>query len=129
MKIGELAKLTGCSVQSIRHYEKAGLLPNTVRTSGNYRWYSEEGIERLQFIKKCRQLDLSINDIRQLILLSENPEEECESVNSLIDKYIVEIELKIKSFNDLKKQLVELRQQCSAGSKVRDCLTLSKLRK
>ena len=129
MKIGELAKLTGCSVQSIRHYEKAGLLPNTVRTSGNYRWYSEEGIERLQFIKKCRQLDLSINDIRQLVLLSENPEEECESVNSLIDKYIVEIELKIKSFNDLKKQLVELRQQCSAGSKVRDCLTLSKLRK
>ena len=67
MKIGEIASLTGCSVQTIRFYEKEGLLESNRRSEGNFRLYDEAAVEQLNFIRHCRSLDLSLPEIRQLI--------------------------------------------------------------
>ena len=72
-KIGELSKVTGCSVQTIRHYEKEHLIASAERSEGNFRLYDESAVERLLFIKHCRSLDLSSPEIRQLLALNRSP--------------------------------------------------------
>lgn len=73
IKIGELSKVTGCSVQTIRHYEKEQLIASAERSEGNFRLYDEVAVEQLLFIKHCRSLDLSLPEIRQLLGLSRSP--------------------------------------------------------
>ncbi|WP_456151666.1 MerR family transcriptional regulator, partial [Dasania phycosphaerae] len=72
MKIGELAKLTGCSVQTIRYYEKEKLLKSKTRSEGNFRLYDASAVEQLMFIKHCRSLDLALSEVRQLIELNQS---------------------------------------------------------
>ena len=78
ISIGELAERAGCTVQIIRHYEKIGLLPDTRRTSGNRRIYSEDQASRLIFIRHSRELGFSLDDIRQLLSFSDQPEQSCD---------------------------------------------------
>ncbi len=84
MKIGELSKTTGCSIQTIRYYEKEGLLSTPERTEGNYRLYGERALKELEFIKHCRSLDIPLTDVKRLMELKNKPEESCASVNKLI---------------------------------------------
>ena len=88
MKIGELAKLTDCQVETIRYYEKEGLLPPPARSDGNYRLYTQAHTERLVFIRNCRSLDMTLEEIRSLLGLRDSPQDQCESVNALIDEHI-----------------------------------------
>ena len=85
MKIGELAKKAGTSAETIRYYEQAGLLPKTMRSEGNYRIYSSPHLEQLIFVRHCRSLDMTLNEIRGLLNLRDRPQEDCASVNQLID--------------------------------------------
>lgn len=73
IRIGELAQRTGCEVVTIRYYEKEGLLPEPARSSGNYRLYGEEQVKRMQFIRHCRSLDMSLGEIRTLLNLWDSP--------------------------------------------------------
>lgn len=73
MKIGELAKLTDCQVETIRYYEKEGLLPPPARSDGNYRLYTQAHTERLVFIRNCRSLDMTLEEIRSLLGLRDSP--------------------------------------------------------
>ena len=73
MKIGELAKATHTQVETIRYYEREGLLPETARTEGNYRVYGPEHVERLSFIRYCRSLDMALNEIRALLRMKDSP--------------------------------------------------------
>ena len=86
MKIGELSKKSGCSIQTIRYYEREGLLLNPNRSEGNFRLYDSKALKQLEFVKHCRSLDISLNDIKRLIELKNKPEESCSSVNALIDR-------------------------------------------
>ncbi|GGL94594.1 transcriptional regulator [Pseudomonas asuensis] len=113
MKIGELANRTGCSVETIRYYEREGLLPPAVRTAGNYRQYSEAHLERLTFVRHCRSLDMTQDEIRSLLRLRDQPEPDCCQVNDLIDDHIHHVEVRIQELTDLRRQLTELRQHCS----------------
>ncbi len=73
MKIGELAKLTDCQVETIRYYEKENLLPEPARSEGNYRLYTQAHVERLTFIRNCRSLDMTLEEIRSLLSLRAYP--------------------------------------------------------
>ena len=78
MKIGELAKRSGCSIQTIRYYEKEGLISAPERTEGNFRLYNSVVLEKLSFIKNCRALDLTLSEIKHLVSLQNSPETPCE---------------------------------------------------
>src|SRR5690625_3267562 len=76
IKIGELAKRTGFTVETIRYYEKEGLLPEPARSHGNYRLYGDEHIERLRFIRHCRTLDMALSEVRILLQYRDTPYED-----------------------------------------------------
>ena len=105
MKIGQLATLTGCSIQSIRFYEKEQLLSAPRRSDGNYRLYDQKNLEQLTFIKRCRNLDIRLAEIKQLLHLKQSPETQCEEVNDLIDGHIIQIDLRMHELKKLKASL------------------------
>ncbi|KTC64123.1 Cd(II)/Pb(II)-responsive transcriptional regulator [Pseudomonas fluorescens ABAC62] len=115
MKIGELAKLTDCPVETIRYYEKEGLLPPPARTDANYRVYTQAHTERLIFIRNCRSLDMTLEEIRSLLSLRDSPQDQCEGVNALIDEHIQHVKARIDGLLALQEQLLDLRQRCGGG--------------
>ena len=116
MKIGELAKLTDCQVETIRYYEREGLLPEPARSEGNYRLYTQAHVERLTFIRNCRSLDMTLEEIRSLLSLRDSPQDQCESVNALIDEHIHHVKARIDGLLALQEQLLDLRQRCGGGN-------------
>lgn len=114
MKIGELAKATDCPVETIRYYERESLLPEPARSEGNYRLYTQAHVERLTFIRNCRTLDMTLEEIRSLLRLRDSPDDQCESVNALIDEHIQHVKARIDGLVALQGQLLELRQHCRA---------------
>ncbi len=106
MKIGELAKTTDCPVETIRYYEREGLLPEPARSEGNYRLYTQAHVERLTFIRNCRTLDMTLDEIRSLLRLRDSPEAQCESVNALIDEHIQHVKARIDGLLALQEQLL-----------------------
>lgn len=121
MKIGELAQIAQCSVETIRFYEKEGLLPAPARTSGNFRSYNAKHAERLRFIRNCRALDMSHEEIHTLLRLADHPVEGCSAINSVFDQHIGHVEVRIKELEHLKQQLAELRQQCQTEQAAHPC--------
>ena len=127
MKIGELAKQTDCPVETIRYYEKEGLLPPPARTDANYRVYTQAHTERLIFIRNCRSLDMTLEEIRSLLGLRDSPQDQCESVNALIDEHIHHVKARVDSLLALQAQLLDLRQKCGEGPDGEHCGILQRL--
>lgn len=121
MKIGELAKATGSLVENIRFYEREGLLPQAERTEGNYRIYGQDHAERLAFIRNCRNLDMTLNEIRALLRFKEAPTENCGEVNALLDEHIGHVAARIRELKALEKNLKTLRLQCQEANASEDC--------
>jgi Cd(II)/Pb(II)-responsive transcriptional regulator len=121
MKIGEVAAITQCSVETIRYYEKEGLLSKPRRTDGNYRQYGDEHVERLRFIRNCRALDMSHDEIRAVLGMVDHPGDDCGSVNVVFDQHIVHVDERIKELVHLKQQLSTLRERCQAQQSVNAC--------
>jgi Cd(II)/Pb(II)-responsive transcriptional regulator len=127
LKIGELASKTDCPVQTIRYYEREGLLPEPKRTEGNYRVYGDAHLERLSIIRRCRSLDMSLGEIRTLLSFRDAPEENCAEVNALLDSHIDHVAARIAELKVLEKELKQLRQQCNTEHAARDCGILNNL--
>lgn len=127
MKIGKIARLTGCSVQAIRYYEKEKLLPSTQRSEGNFRLYDESHIEQLSFIKLCRGLGLSLSEIRQLLSLKSSPGAQCDEVNRMMETHIQQVEARIRELMQLNMELKALRGHCSDRQTVEHCGILQSL--
>ncbi|RYE54764.1 MAG: Cd(II)/Pb(II)-responsive transcriptional regulator [Rhizobiaceae bacterium] len=127
MKIGELARHTGTAVETIRFYEREGLLSEPARTQGNYRIYGTEHAERLAFIRHCRTLDMALDEIRVLLRFKESPQDNCAGVNALLDEHIGHVTLRISELRTLKKQLELLREQCTEAHAASDCGILKEL--
>jgi Cd(II)/Pb(II)-responsive transcriptional regulator len=121
LKIGELATLTQCPVETIRYYEKLTLLPEPVRSSGNYRLYNDAHVERLQFIRHCRSLDMTLDEVRDLLLFRDAPEDNCTKVNSLLDKHIGHVAQRIAELQGLQIQLNSLRALCDSKQTTAHC--------
>jgi len=127
MKIGELAKATGTQVETVRYYEREGLLPTPLRTEGNYRIYGASHIERLSFIRHCRSLDMTLGEIRTLLGFKDAPEDNCEQVNALLDEHIGHVAQRIKELRALERQLKALREQCVEIQQAAHCGILTEL--
>ncbi|MGE8295951.1 MAG: Cd(II)/Pb(II)-responsive transcriptional regulator [Pseudomonas sp.] len=127
MKIGELAKKAGCQVETIRYYEREGLLPAPARSEGNYRLYGSQHLERLVFIRNCRTLDMTLEEIQRLLTLRDLPHESCAGINSLVDEHIEHVEARITSLLALRDQLTELRDRCNSPQESEDCGILRQL--
>jgi Cd(II)/Pb(II)-responsive transcriptional regulator len=121
MKIGELAAASDTGVETIRYYEREGLLPEPARTESNYRTYGDQHLARLQFIRYCRGLDMSLNEIRVLLRFKDSPHENCGDVNAVLDDHIGHVSRRIKELRALEKELKELRSQCSEAREAQEC--------
>ncbi len=121
MKIGELAAAAQCTTETIRFYEKKGLLPKAGRTEGNYRSYGQAHVERLRFIRNCRALDLTHDEIRPLLEALDQPLADCSSVNTLLDAHIGHVSARIAELRQLQRQLSALRIQCQSPQASRQC--------
>lgn len=128
-QIGDVAEVFGVTVETIRYYERCGLLDKPSRTGSNYRLYSDEQVERLGFVLNCRNLDMTHEEIRRLLKLRHRPPKDCTEVNALIDEHIAHIDERISELRSLSKQLHELRTSCNEVRSVDDCEILSTLRR
>ncbi|MDZ5455689.1 MULTISPECIES: Cd(II)/Pb(II)-responsive transcriptional regulator [Azohydromonas] len=127
MKIGELAQATGTQEGTIRYYEREGLLPQPARTSSNYRVYGPEHVERLEFIRQCRNLDMALNEIQVLLRSKDAPQDDCSAVNALLEAHIGHVDQRIRELRVLQKRLRELRQRCNRAQPAGDCGILNSL--
>ena len=127
MRIGELARRTGVDVQTVRYYEREGLLDPAARTDAGYRIYGEAHLERMHFIRHCRSLDMALADVRRLIELARDPKVPCEDVNTLVHAHLERIRAKRAALTALESRLEALDAQCVAGHRVADCGILAEL--
>ncbi len=115
LTIGALAHRMQCQTETIRFYEKAGLLPPPARSGGNYRLYGQVHLERLTFIRRCRSLDMTLDEIRVLLQLRDKPADNCMEVSSVLDEHIRHVADRIDELRLLQKQLHELRKLCASA--------------
>ena len=127
MKIGDLAKATSTPVETIRYYEREGLIAEPGRSEGNYRIYWTEHVERLAFVRHCRSLDMTLDEIRVLLRFKDEPQAECGEVNALLDEHIGHVATRIRELRQLEKQLKVLREQCAGVRDAEHCGILNKL--
>ena len=127
MKIGELAKQAGCSVETIRYYEREGLLPHPERGANNYRFYGASHLESLRFIRNCRVLEMTLEEIRALMHVRLDSERDCSEVNAILDEHIAHVTERIDSLRSLQHQLVSLRGMCSHVQPRKSCDILLEL--
>ena len=120
LSIGDLAKASGIKVVTIRYYEKIGLLPVPPRTAGNYRAYDAHHMQRLNFIRRCRNLGFTLDQIRALLDLSSQRDRDCAEVDRIAVAHLLEVEEKIA---DLERLADELRRisSCCQGGRIADC--------
>ena len=121
MRSGELAKLTGVEIDTIRYYEKSGLLPPPPRRGNGYREYGEQHIERLAFIRHCRALDMPLIYVQRLLDFVAHPDADCGDINRLIDSQLQRVRKRLESMHALETQLAALRKKCDEHSTAREC--------
>src|SRR6202167_6665064 len=113
INIGELARRTQCQVETIRYYEREGLLPTPARSQGNYRQYDASHVERLSFIRHCRSLDMTLDEIRALLAFRDAPTRDCADVSALLDEHVRHVADRIADLRRLQRQLRQLRGLCA----------------
>ena len=124
MGIGALAKSTGCHIETIRYYEKIGLLPPAQRSAGKHRIYTEVHRARLMFIRQNRDLGFPLEDIREMITLAGDSSNLCGEALAVVKKHLAAIEVKVASLQEIRKQLLTMSGTCEStclGSSVADC--------
>ncbi|MBL8394540.1 MAG: Cd(II)/Pb(II)-responsive transcriptional regulator [Candidatus Accumulibacter sp.] len=121
MKIGGLAQVAQCTVQTIRYYEQEGLLPVPERSAANYRSYGQAHVDRLRFIRNCRALDMTHEEIRVLLGMMDQPAGDCRAINRLLDEHIGHVDMRINELLQLQSQLVMLRELCQSERSIDAC--------
>lgn len=126
MKIGELANATATKVETVRYYEKVGLLPPPSRTSANYRVYGSDHLARLSFVRRARDLGFTLEAIRELLTLSDDKSQSCEAVDSIARVHLTEIDRKLCDLKSLRSELGRVIGSCSHGT-VAECKIIEAL--
>jgi Cu(I)-responsive transcriptional regulator len=112
MNIGELARAADTRVETIRYYERIGLLPPPPRTASNYRDYSSAHVGRLSFTRRARDLGFSIEQVRTLLDLADRKEQSCEAVDAMAREHLAEVKRKLADLSALRRELESLIGQC-----------------
>ena len=127
LTIGTLSRKTGTKVQTVRYYEQIGLLREPGRTEGGQRRYEEADLDRLAFIRHARQLGFSLDAIRELLDLSDHPQQSCADADSIARRQLKQVEQRLLRLQALQKELKRMIVECSGG-RVADCRVLEVLR-
>ena len=127
MLIGELAKQVGCEVETIRYYEKEGLLGKPPRSASGYRRYAGEHVGQLNFVLHCRSLGMTLAEIRTLQSFRTHPDLACAEINALLDQQIARVHQQIAAMRLLEKQLLALRERCHHNLAASECGILKNL--
>ncbi|MDF1588950.1 MAG: MerR family transcriptional regulator [Gammaproteobacteria bacterium] len=128
MRIGELAAECDCSVETIRYYEKVGLLSKPERAENGYRTYTENQLKWLQFILRCRRIGLTQDEIRQLADIETKVSAKCDEVNELLTQHLVNLHRKLDDLKQMEKSILRLKNKCEKGT-LGDCLVIVELMK
>ena len=123
--IGEAARRSGINIETIRFYEREGIVPEPVRSAGGRRVYTADGIERLVFVKRCRDLGFPLRDVRALLALRTAESDQCDDVRAISERHISDVRDKIRDLRRLERALVELVAECREGRA--DCPALTGL--
>lgn len=126
MRIGELGTATDTKVETIRYYERIGLLPPPARTGGNYRHYSGKHLERLNFVRHARSLGFDIAEIRSLLQLADEPERDCAEADRIATEHLQNVDEKIAKLTALRHELARMVGACRGGQ-VATCRVLEAL--
>ncbi|MEO6353646.1 MAG: Cd(II)/Pb(II)-responsive transcriptional regulator [Burkholderiaceae bacterium] len=121
MRIGELAQRSDCDVETVRFYEREGLIEAPPREANGYRSYSDTHLVQLNFIRHCRSLGMGLPEVRTLRSFQAKPELACDRINLLIDGQIERIHSQVESLRQLEQQLHTLRDTCDANQKTSEC--------
>jgi DNA-binding transcriptional MerR regulator len=126
LTIGRLGKTTGTNIETIRYYEKIGLLPAPERTTGNYRSYADSHVGRLGFIRRARELGFSIEDVRELLELVSHGERPCADVDEKVARHLERTERKIEALRRLRRELRVTLASCKGG-RIAECKVVEAL--
>ncbi len=116
MRIGQVSKLTGCNIETIRYYEKRGLLPSPPRTVGGYRLYDSDHLKRLTFVMRSRDLGFSMAEIEKLLSLVDEHQLTCHDMHQQTLAHLGDIQSRIADLKRLERVLTEIASQCSDGT-------------
>lgn len=126
LKIGDLARATDTKTETIRFYEKIGLLPPPARTEGNYRAYTAAHLGRLSFVRRARDLGFSLDQVRDLLSLADDCDRPCAAVDALARQHLAEVDRKLGDLAALRRELDSLIGQCGRGA-VSECRIIEAL--
>ncbi len=127
LNIGSLAKQAEVNIQTIRYYERRGLLPEPERTASNYRVYAGDTLQRVRFIKRAQELGFTLSEIKELLELRASPRSCCEDVRARSKAKIRNIDEKVRSLEAMRKALSKLVRACSGRGPVTECPILESL--
>jgi len=127
LTIGEVAKQAQVGIETLRYYERTGLVASPPRSESNYRLYPQETVRRVQFIKRAQELGFSLKEIMELLALRATPETPCADIQSLALEKISTIEEKIQTLTAMKYTLAKLVEECSRQGEITDCPILAAL--
>lgn len=126
LSIGELARATDTKVETVRYYERIGLLPKPGRTNANYRAYGAAELGRLSFIRRARDLGFSIDQVRALLDLSDDRTRDCATIDEIAGAHLREVDRKIADLVALRRELAALVSSCAGGT-VAECRIIDAL--
>ncbi len=116
LTIGELGSATRTKVETIRYYERIGLIPKPPRTAGNYRDYGKAELDRLSFVRRARDLGFSLDQVRALLALSDNQEQDCAEIDGIARTHLEQVERKIADLKALQRELSAVLNSCKGGT-------------
>jgi len=126
MTIGALSEHTGCNIETIRYYERIGMMPKPPRTQGGHRLYAEEHLKRLTFVRRSRELGFSLEQIRALLRFVDGGRYTCSQVKTITLEHLDDVRARLKDLRRLEKVLKTMASQCDHG-KVPDCPVIEAL--
>ncbi|MBA3692260.1 MAG: MerR family DNA-binding protein [Acidobacteria bacterium] len=127
LTVGQLAKLARVNLETVRYYERCGLLPQPPRLSSGYRAFPVVSVERIRFIKQAQELGFSLKEIKELLALQIDPNSTGADVKKSAEAKINDIEAKIKTLSAMKKALVKLKAACNGNGPISECPILESI--
>ena len=123
--IGQASTMSGVNIETIRYYERVGIVPKPIRQSNGRRLYDDAGVARLRFVRRCRDLGFPISAIRALVDLSGGSTRPCENVKEIGERHLAEVRARLSDLQQLEAALVDLLEACADGGS--DCPALKQL--
>ena len=127
LTIGQVARRAGVGVETVRFYEREGLLSDPARRASGYRQYEESIVSRLQFIRRAKELGFTLGEIKEILALRLDPSTSCADVKGRAQAKIADVEVKIRTLQRIKKALVKLTKACSGRGAISECPILDAL--